>query len=394
MGFRFRKSISIIPGVRVNLSNSGLGLSLGPRGASVSVGRSGVYANLGLPGTGLSYRTRLDSKRGHSSSSDSSLVDIQSLQNEAARINGDMEWILNIHQQIPNPQFGRSVTALQKVYLDLLNNPYSVPAPERPIKPEPVDELPQPVRKKPSILSRLIKSDTEIENDYNEELANWSLANEQIRQSNAFKQQQYNLLRTSWAEQYAIWQSEKNLHEQRHSISETQALSQFRNDAAFFESVLGNDLSQIEWPRETIFSYEVTPSQSLVEIDVDLPEVEDIPTQIATINTRGINIKNKSDKTIRLEYARHIHGCLLKLAGETLSSLPFNTVNIAGFTQRTDPRTGRIMSEYIIACSFDRSQFLSLNFASLENIDPLETLSLFKLNRNMTSTGIFKSITP
>lgn len=66
-------------------------------------------------------------------SSDSSLVDIQSLQNEAARINGDMEWILNIHQQTPNPQFGRSVTALQKVYLDLLNNPYSVPAPERPI---------------------------------------------------------------------------------------------------------------------------------------------------------------------------------------------------------------------------------------------------------------------
>lgn len=394
MGFRFRKSISIIPGVRVNLSNSGLGLSLGPRGASVSVGRSGVYANLGLPGTGLSYRTRLDSKRGHSSSSDSSLVDIQSLQNEAARINGDMEWILNIHQQTPNPQFGRSVTALQKVYLDLLKSPYSVPAPERPIKPEPVAELPQPVRKKPSLLSRLMKSETEIDNDYNDELANWSLTNEQIRRANAFKQQQYNLLRTSWAEQYAIWQSEKNLHEQRHSISETQALSQFRNDAAFFESVLGNDLSQIEWPRETIFSYEVTPSQSLVEIDVDLPEVEDIPTQIATINTRGINIKNKSDKTIRLEYARHIHGCLLKLAGETLSSLPFNTVNIAGFTQRTDPRTGRIMSEYIIACSFDRSQFLSLNFASLENIDPLETLSLFKLNRNMTSTGIFKSITP
>ena len=394
MGFRFRKSISIIPGVRVNLSNSGLGLSLGPRGASVSVGRSGVYANLGLPGTGLSYRTRLDSKRGQHS--DSSSVDVLSLQNEAARINGDMEWILNIHQQTPNPQFGRSVTALQKVYLDLLKSPYSVPAPERPIKPEPVAELPQPVRKKPSLLSRLMKSETEIDNDYNDELANWSLTNEQIRRANAFKQQQYNLLRTSWAEQYAIWQSEKNLHEQRHSISEAQALTQFHSDTAFFENVLGNDLSQIEWPRETIISFEVTPTQSLVDIDVDLPEVEDMPDQVATINARGngLNIKNKTDKTIRLEYARHIHGCLLKLAGETFASLPFNTVKIAGFTQRTDPKTGRIMSDYIIACSFDRSQFLSLNFASLENIDPLEALSLFRLVRNMTSTGIFKSITP
>ncbi len=60
MGFRFRKSINIIPGVRLNLSNGAPSLSVGPRGASVSFGSRGTYANLGLPGTGLSYRTRLD----------------------------------------------------------------------------------------------------------------------------------------------------------------------------------------------------------------------------------------------------------------------------------------------------------------------------------------------
>ncbi|GHL51031.1 hypothetical protein ECZU29_58810 [Escherichia coli] len=58
MGFRFRKSINIIPGVRLNLSNGAPSLSVGPRGASVSFGSRGTYANLGLPGTGLSYRTR------------------------------------------------------------------------------------------------------------------------------------------------------------------------------------------------------------------------------------------------------------------------------------------------------------------------------------------------
>ncbi|HBU3636454.1 TPA: DUF4236 domain-containing protein, partial [Klebsiella pneumoniae] len=51
MGFRFRKSISIIPGVRVNLSNGAPSLSIGPRGASLSVGKNGTFANLGLPGT-------------------------------------------------------------------------------------------------------------------------------------------------------------------------------------------------------------------------------------------------------------------------------------------------------------------------------------------------------
>ena len=60
MGFRFRKSISIIPGVRVNLSNGAPSLSIGPRGASLSVGKNGTFAYLGLPGTGLSYRTRID----------------------------------------------------------------------------------------------------------------------------------------------------------------------------------------------------------------------------------------------------------------------------------------------------------------------------------------------
>ena len=34
--------------------------SLGPRGASVSIGKRGTYLNASLPGTGLSSRTRLD----------------------------------------------------------------------------------------------------------------------------------------------------------------------------------------------------------------------------------------------------------------------------------------------------------------------------------------------
>ncbi len=41
MGFRFRKSINIIHGVRLNLSNGAPSLSVGPRGASVSFGSRG-----------------------------------------------------------------------------------------------------------------------------------------------------------------------------------------------------------------------------------------------------------------------------------------------------------------------------------------------------------------
>ena len=60
MGFRFRRTIKILPGVCLNLSKSGVSVSAGVKGASVTAGKKGVYANVGVPGSGLSYRTRID----------------------------------------------------------------------------------------------------------------------------------------------------------------------------------------------------------------------------------------------------------------------------------------------------------------------------------------------
>lgn len=59
MGFRFQKRIGILPGVKLNVSKSGVSTTLGERGASVNVGRKGSFVNLGLPGSGLSWRSKL-----------------------------------------------------------------------------------------------------------------------------------------------------------------------------------------------------------------------------------------------------------------------------------------------------------------------------------------------
>lgn len=64
MGFRFRKSIRILPGVRLNLSKSGVSTSIGGRGATINVGKKGVRGTVGLPGTGLSYSEMLTRKSG------------------------------------------------------------------------------------------------------------------------------------------------------------------------------------------------------------------------------------------------------------------------------------------------------------------------------------------
>jgi hypothetical protein len=56
MGFRFRKSFKIAPGVRVNVGKKSIGISAGVKGARVSVNSSGrKTTTVGLPGTSLSY---------------------------------------------------------------------------------------------------------------------------------------------------------------------------------------------------------------------------------------------------------------------------------------------------------------------------------------------------
>ena len=58
MGFRFRKALTLFPGAKLNLTKRGISsLSLGKRGATVNMGKQGVSGTVGIPGSGLSFRT-------------------------------------------------------------------------------------------------------------------------------------------------------------------------------------------------------------------------------------------------------------------------------------------------------------------------------------------------
>lgn len=62
MGFRFRKSIGIAPGVKINIGKSGVNsLSVGGRGATVNLNGKGARTTVGIPGSGLSYQTQRSS---------------------------------------------------------------------------------------------------------------------------------------------------------------------------------------------------------------------------------------------------------------------------------------------------------------------------------------------
>jgi hypothetical protein len=59
MGFRFQKRITLLPGIRLNLSKTGASVTVGKPGMSVNLGKDGASGNVGIPGTGLSYRQKI-----------------------------------------------------------------------------------------------------------------------------------------------------------------------------------------------------------------------------------------------------------------------------------------------------------------------------------------------
>ena len=59
MGWNYRKRIRIAPGVKLNISKSGVSTTIGGKGASINVGKNGAYLNTSIPGTGWYNRQKI-----------------------------------------------------------------------------------------------------------------------------------------------------------------------------------------------------------------------------------------------------------------------------------------------------------------------------------------------
>ena len=71
MGLRFRKSINIAPGIKLNLNKKSAGLTFGTKGFHHTINTKGRRTDtVGIPGTGLSYtHTSGNTSKKHTASS-------------------------------------------------------------------------------------------------------------------------------------------------------------------------------------------------------------------------------------------------------------------------------------------------------------------------------------
>lgn len=86
---RFRKSVKIAPGIKLNFSKSGVTTTVGKRGASINVGSErGPKATVGVPGSGLSHEIQLTKGKGRRRQVDAQAVP------RGANVLGVLGWIL------------------------------------------------------------------------------------------------------------------------------------------------------------------------------------------------------------------------------------------------------------------------------------------------------------
>ncbi|MBF7070149.1 hypothetical protein [Aliarcobacter butzleri] len=195
----------------------------------------------------------------------------------------------------------------------------------------------------------------------------------------------------------SLWEKDKEEFDKVQNELAISFSTLIRTNINTMSEYLEKVLQDLDWARETLVSYDINNSANTVYIDIDLPEIENIPQRTATIAATGkkLNIKNKTEKQLRLEYATHIHAIALRVAAYTFATLPsIDLIIISGYSQRLDKSTANTNDEYLYSVKFNKSDFSKLNFEKIELIDPIKAFDNFENIRNMTSTGILKEIKP
>lgn len=452
MGLRFSKRISIMPGVRLNWSLGGPSLSVGPRGASVTMGKRGVYGNVGIPGSGLSYRTRLSGGGGRSRSpgaggsypppapsgptpsqlaaqaalqqaqyqADNALLDItpdgtvsiladdgSPLEAKALRLfwegrAGEVKQELEAFCRTQDAV----MDAIYNIHSDTLSpqfraaytpDPFKDAAPARPSAPA------YPIEPQRTVLPALgvvagmsagkraehAARQQQLDRDHDDATQQWLNAKAAIDRRHA-------AALSAWQQQVTAHDAKRTAHDREQLWVQKNFRSLLCTNAGFMERALEDVITAVDWPLETLISYLVYRDCSGVDFDIDLPEIEDFPDfryQLSKDERRLLKKAVSPAEAARL-YERYIHGAILRLAGFAFSTLPeIHYITVSGYTQRPDPATGNVNDDYVISCRIARNAFSGLNFGSIAQLDPVLALRGFELRAELRSKRM-QTITP
>lgn len=187
----------------------------------------------------------------------------------------------------------------------------------------------------------------------------------------------------------------------RHEAAESTMAEEFRYrlmfDVDFMAELFSAELELLSWPRETHVDFEIVAGGKELNLDVDLPEIEEMPTRTAVLadNEKQLKFIKLPEKGIREDYAIHVHGVILRLVGLAFMKLPaLSSVVISGYSQRLNKGTGEVKGEYILSISANRSEFDRIDLSNLRRINPIQSIELFRHIRKLSASNQFSAIEP
>jgi hypothetical protein len=200
-----------------------------------------------------------------------------------------------------------------------------------------------------------------------------------------------------WEEEMAGWRSRKCDYDSQLARRKLLVERLIYESVEAMEIFLEESLQDIAWPRETSLALEIQEGGAGAMLDVDLPEIEDMPTKHAAVPARGLklSVKQLSATKVKRLYAEHVHGIVFRLVGEAFAALPnLQWVCVSGYSQRRDPATAQLRDDYLLSVRVTREDWDANDFEHMASIDVIEALVRYDLRRDMLKSGQLRTISP
>lgn len=431
---RFRKRVSLGGGSRINLSKSGVSLTTGTRGLSMSFGNKGAYLNTSIPGTGLYDRKKIG---GGSRKSNKNFESNEFLQSDnldkhfptALRVNisfnddGTVVLLDPSGHEITDPELVRMIKASPEFKSELMRmneermeeyqnrmddiiriqemtpRVYSTEAwKQRIMSMKPgeytpnVFEDPQPTIDD-VIYDLTLEANRTIDVKRKRKRAKLCEEYVEVRKDGEF----YNRY-TEWQDRKAAFLEQEEERRRKYEEEETkrvrtqqqQFMQLIDGKAEAIDKVIGSWLAKVSFSVDFDIDYEYI--DNILLVDLDLPEIEELPDTKAQRMANGtVKNKPKSKKEIKEDYSKCVFGLAVFFAGNLFNkALSVQDIVLSGYTQRRN-KAGDIVDDYIYSIIFDRDTFQSLDY---KNNDPRGNCMNFKNRVLQNADASFKTIEP
>ena len=302
---RFRKSLKVAKGVKLNLSKTGASFTLGTGlPVSLNVGTKGAYLNWSLPGTGVYDRVRLDKV-----------------------LKDKLGGLFGFGKAAAEDENAETAAVKQAAAKTAAKKTTAKKAANRP-------------------------SDEEME---------------------------------AIAQEIALI----NIHQMAIDVAPE---ADGELDAAAAEAAIEAWLEGSEAPIAMEVQAEVLPDKDAIMIDLDLPEIEDMPVnKLSELADGTVKIKKKTKKEQYEDYRTCVFGLGEYVASHAFTAVPqAKRIVVSAYTQRRSEKTGEAMDVFIYSVVFDRTAFA----AGYQERDPYDFCQDQRSRLYVLASGVMKEIAP